>query len=111
MLAGVGQLGRRGVGGREYETPTAALLLEGELFGFALDFCLNSYAIKTTSNLELIEIQLGDEWNGLALDFTTNTQLMTVSKGAETLMGPGPDAQENYAVGLDFTDNTSALRY
>jgi len=50
MLAGVGKLGIRGIGGRTYDTPTAASLLDGELFGFALDFCLNSYAIKTTSN-------------------------------------------------------------
>lgn len=111
MLAGVGKLGIRGIGGRTYIAPTAASLLDGELFGFALDFCLNSYAIKTTSNAELIQLQLGDEWNGLALDFTTNLELMRISTGAEELMGPGPDDQENYAVGLDFTDNTSALRY
>lgn len=112
MFAGVGKLGLRGFGGGGgYVTPTAANLLGDELSGFALDFLLNSYAVRTVTSAELIELQLGDEWNGLALDFTTNLYLNQItSSQAEQLLGPGPDDQEPYALALSFTDNTSALR-
>lgn len=112
MFAGVGKLGLRGLGGSgEYTPPSATDLLVDELSGLALDFLLNSYAVRTVTSVELIELQLGDEWNGLALDFTTNLYLNQItSSQAEQLLGPGPDDQEPYALALSFTDNTSAMR-
>jgi hypothetical protein len=54
---------------------------------------------------------LGDEWNGMALDFLSNTYVTRVSLGAETLFGPGPIASASETgVALDFLDNTSALK-
>lgn len=54
---------------------------------------------------------LGDEWNGLAIDFTSNTYLVRVSTGAEALFGPGPVASAaETGVALDFTDNSSAMK-
>ena len=54
---------------------------------------------------------LGDEWNGMAIDFLSNTYITRVSLGAETLFGPGPIASASETgVALDFLDNTSALK-
>ena len=112
MFARVGKLGLRGFGGSGgYTPPSAADLLAGELSGFSLDFLINEYAVRTVTSAELIALQLGDEWNGLALDFTTNLYLNVVtSSQAEQLLGPGPAAQEPYALALSFTDDTSAMR-
>lgn len=114
MFAGLGKLGLRGFGGGGgggYTPPTAADLLAGELSGLALDFLLNSYAVRTVTSAELISLQLGNEWNGLAMDFTTNLYLSNVtSSQAEQLLGTGPDTQEPYALALSFPDNTSAMR-
>lgn len=94
-----------------YVPPTAADLLGTELSGFSLDFLLNSYAVRTVTSAELIALQLGNEWNGLALDFTTNLYLNQItSSQAEQLLGTGPDTQEPSALGVDFTDNSLALR-
>ena len=51
---------------------------------------------------------LGDEWQGLALDFLTNTYAMRTANQAEQLLGPGPYTVEP-GLGLSFTDNTYAL--
>lgn len=56
----------------------------------------------------LILLQLGNEWDGLALDFTSNLQLMRISTGAERLLAAGPSSVET-AIGMDFTDNTYAI--
>lgn len=88
----------------------AAALLGSELSGFTLDFVGNTYAVRTVSDSELLLLQLGNEWDGLALDFTTNLVASRVSLGAERLLGTGPNTIEPYGLGLDFTDNTSALR-
>ncbi len=56
----------------------------------------------------LILLQLGNEWDGLALDFTSNLQLMRVSTGAERLLAAGPSSVET-AIGIDFTDNSYAI--
>lgn len=54
-------------------------------------------------------IVLGDEWNGLALDFISNTYANRVAANqAETLLGSGPGTAET-GVGLSFTDNSYAL--
>lgn len=52
---------------------------------------------------------LGNEWNGLALDFISNTYANRVAANqAETLLGSGPGTAET-GVGLSFTDNSYAL--
>jgi len=54
---------------------------------------------------------LGDVWDGFALDFLSDTYIVRVSLGAETLFGPGPIASANETgLGLDFLDNSSALK-
>lgn len=53
-------------------------------------------------------VLLGNEWNGLSLDFTDNTYAMRLSQGAETLLGAGPNSTE-VSFGVDFTDNTYAV--
>lgn len=90
--------------------PDAAALLGSELSGFTLDFIGNTYAVRTVSDSELLLLQLGNEWDGLAIDFTTNLVASRVSSGAERLLGTGPDTIEPEGFGLDFTDNTSAVR-
>ena len=52
---------------------------------------------------------LGNEWRGLAIDFVTNSYVIANSTNAETLLGSGPGSAET-AFGLDFTDNTYAVR-
>lgn len=51
---------------------------------------------------------LGNEWDGLALDFLTDTYARRVSPGAERLLSSGPSTLET-AIGMDFTDNTYAI--
>ena len=54
---------------------------------------------------------LGDVWNGLALDFLSNTYIFRVSLVAEELFGSGPIASANETgLGLDFLDNSSDLK-
>lgn len=96
-------------GGGSYG-PDAVVLLDGELAGVSLDFLTNTYAVRTVSDGELLLLQLGNEWDGLALDFTTDLVASRISLGAERLLGTGPDTVEPYCLGLDFTDNTSAVR-
>lgn len=95
-------------GGRSSVDPAA--LLGSELSGFTLDFLSDTYAVRTVSDSELLLLQLGNEWDGLAIDFTTNLVASRISAGAERLLGTGPDTVEPYCLGLDFTDNTSAVR-
>lgn len=91
--------------------PTAAVsLLGSELDGFTLDFLTDTTAIRVTSANEKLLLQLGDVWDGLALDFTSDLYASRISTGAERLLGTGPDTQEPSALGVDFTDNTLALR-
>jgi hypothetical protein len=52
---------------------------------------------------------LGDEWQGLALDFTDDTYVLRTALGAETLLGIGPSFVEN-GLGVDFTDNSYVVR-
>lgn len=52
---------------------------------------------------------IGNEWNGFSLDFVTNTSVVRTSSGAEALLGSGPYNPEA-GMGLDFIDNTLALR-
>jgi hypothetical protein len=98
------------MGGGSGGASAAESLLGSELSGFTLDFLTNTYAVRTISDGELLLLQLGNEWDGLALDFTTNLVASRVSLGAERLLGTGPDTVEPYCLGLDFTDNTSAVR-
>lgn len=51
---------------------------------------------------------LGNEWDGLALDFLTNTVVMQVSTGSERLLGAGPNSAE-IAFAIDMTDNSYAV--
>jgi hypothetical protein len=51
---------------------------------------------------------LGDEWQGLALDFLTNTYAWRVASQAEQLLGPGPYSVEP-GMGISFLDNSYAL--
>lgn len=83
--------------------------LGSELSGLSLDFLSNLCALRTTSNNELILLQIGNEWNGFAMDFTTNYYAINRATGAETLLGTGPIAEEVSGIGLDFTDNSSAI--
>lgn len=51
---------------------------------------------------------LGNEWEGLALDFLTNTSAWRVAPQAEQLLGSGPYTVEP-GLGLSFIDNSYAL--
>ena len=51
---------------------------------------------------------LGNEWSGFALDFLGDTYTIRTTNGAERLLGDGPGSAE-IGLGLDFTDNSSAL--
>jgi hypothetical protein len=61
-------------------------------------------SVINTSGVELI----GDEWQGLALDFLTNAYATRTATQAEQLLGPGPYTAE-LGLGLSFTDNTYSL--
>lgn len=61
-------------------------------------------SVINTSGVEL----LGDEWQGLALDFLTNAYATRTATQAEQLLGPGPYTAE-LGLGLSFTDNTYSL--
>lgn len=61
-------------------------------------------SVVNTSGVEL----LGDEWQGLALDFLTNAYATRTATQAEQLLGPGPYTAE-LGLGLSFTDNTYSL--
>ncbi len=98
------------MGGGSGGASAAESLLGSELSGFTLDFLTNTYAVRTITAGELLLLQLGNEWDGLAIDFTTNLVASRISLGAERLLGTGPDTVEPYCFGLDFTDNTSAVR-
>lgn len=52
--------------------------------------------------------QIGNEWDGFALDFVTNTYATRVSTGGERLLAVGPASLET-SIGMDFTDNTYAI--
>ena len=66
--------------------------------------------LSTGGGVTAVEV-LGDEWNGFAIDFLSNTYINRVSIGAETLFGSGPIASAGETgVALDFLDNTSALK-
>lgn len=104
LLAGSG-------GGGQIVPSGAETLIAAELDGFAIDFLDNSVGVRLSDPLERLSIQMGNEWSGLALDFTTNLYQLNQAVGAETLLGIGPAGIEPAALGLDFTDNTSALRY
>lgn len=52
---------------------------------------------------------IGNEWNGFALDFLSNTVAVRVATNqAEQLLGSGPDTAEP-GIGISFTDNSYAL--
>lgn len=51
---------------------------------------------------------LGNEWQGLALDFLTNTYALRTAPQAEQLLGSGPYTVEA-GLGLSFLDNSYAL--
>lgn len=52
---------------------------------------------------------LGQEWQGLALDFTDNSYAVRTATGAEQLLGSNMSTAEN-GLGMDFTDNTYIVR-
>lgn len=51
---------------------------------------------------------LGNEWDGLALDFVTDTYASRVSTGSEKLLAAGIASIEP-SVAIDFTDNSYAI--
>ena len=51
---------------------------------------------------------IGNEWDGFALDFLTDTYATQISIGAERLLGSGPTSAE-IAFSLDLTDNSYAV--
>jgi hypothetical protein len=51
---------------------------------------------------------LGNEWNGFALDFLTDTVAVQTSLRSEQLLGSGPSSPE-IALAMDFTDNSFAV--
>ena len=66
--------------------------------------------LATNGGLTAVDV-LGDVWEGFALDFLSNTSIFRVSLGAEELFGPGPIASASETgLGLDFLDNSSALK-
>lgn len=58
---------------------------------------------------EIVSDLIGNEWTGFTLDFTINGYALRKRVGAEGLLGSGPFSAEN-GLGLDFTDNTYAVR-
>lgn len=53
---------------------------------------------------------LGNEWQGLALDFVANTYEVRTATGSEQLTGTGPYTVET-SIGMDFTQNNYTMRY
>lgn len=49
-----------------------------------------------------------NEWNGFALDFTSNTYAISVATAAEYLLGDSP-ATANRGLAFDFPSNTYAV--
>lgn len=84
--------------------------LGAELDGVSLDFLNNLCAVRTTSAEEKIFLQINNEWNGFALDFTTDLYAINRATGAEMLLGTGPISVEVSGIGLDFTDDSSAIK-
>lgn len=55
-------------------------------------------------------ILLGDEWNGMAIDFTVNAYIVQTASSAEMLFGGTPATQEPFAMATDFLTNSYAVR-
>ncbi len=54
-------------------------------------------------------LYLGEEWNGLSIDFTDNSYAIRTSGGAEAYLSGLPSTPEN-GLAIDFTDDTYAVR-
>lgn len=51
---------------------------------------------------------LGNEWQGMSLDFLTNTYQVRIATGSEQLTGTGPYTVE-VSIGMDFTQNNYTM--
>lgn len=51
---------------------------------------------------------LGNEWQGLAINFQTNTYELRIATGSEQLTGTGPDTVE-VSLGVDFAQNNYTM--
>lgn len=54
---------------------------------------------------------LGNEWDGMAIDFIANDVVVRDSNNAEMLLGATFATQEAAGLALDFLDNSYAVRY
>ena len=51
---------------------------------------------------------IGNEWQGMSLDFLTNTYQVRIATGSEQLTGSGPYTVE-VSLGIDFTQNNYTM--
>ena len=51
---------------------------------------------------------IGNEWQGMSLDFLTNTYQVRIATGSEQLTGSGPYTVE-VSLGMDFTQNNYTM--